>query len=104
MSVEEFYAISQMECYYCGNTPNNFFDRGKSDKKASDKTKLNGNFYYNGLDRIDRSLPHNKDNVVPCCYWCNFAKSKLALSEFQDWIRRVQEFQQVAQMKTADHC
>ena len=93
MSIEEFYSISQMKCYYCGSNPNNFFDRSKSDKKASEKTMIAGSFYYNGLDRIDRSLQHNKDNVVPCCYWCNFAKSKLALSEFQDWIRRVQTFQ-----------
>jgi hypothetical protein len=94
MSVEEFYSISQMNCFYCNDEPNNFFDRGKSDKKASEETKKSGSFYYNGLDRIDRSQPHNKNNIVPCCYYCNFAKSKLALPEFQAWIKRVKEFQE----------
>lgn len=93
MTVEQFYTISQMNCFYCNNAPNNFFDRGIADKKAAPKTKEKGSFYYNGLDRIDRTLPHNKDNVVPCCYYCNFAKGKLTLLEFQDWIKRIQQFQ-----------
>lgn len=93
LSVEEFYYISQMPCFYCSNAPNNFFDRGKSDRKASQETKQKGSFFYNGLDRIDRSKSHNKDNVVPCCYYCNWAKNKLALPEFYTWIKRVQDFQ-----------
>lgn len=37
-------------CFYCGDT-NNI-----------------------GLDRIDNSKGHTKDNVVPCCYECNCAR------------------------------
>lgn len=95
MSVEEFYSICQMNCFYCNNEPNNFFDRGRSDRKAREKTKKAGSFYYNGMDRVDRSLPHNKNNIVPCCYYCNFAKGKLALPEFQAWIQRIQQFQSI---------
>lgn len=29
-----------------------------------------------GLDRIDNTKGHTKDNVVPCCYTCNTARSK----------------------------
>lgn len=94
LTVEEFYSISQMNCFYCDSSPSNFFDRGKGDKKASAKTKKTGSFYYNGLDRIDCSLTHIKNNIVPCCYHCNFAKSKLTFHEFQSWIKRVQSFQQ----------
>ena len=93
MTVEEYYSISQMNCFYCGGAPNNIFNRAKTDKKASYRAKQEGNYIYNGIDRIDRSLPHNKNNVVPCCYWCNFAKSKLTLIEFQTWITRIQTFQ-----------
>jgi 5-methylcytosine-specific restriction endonuclease McrA len=93
MSVEEYYSISQMSCFYCNGKPNNTFNRAKTDKKSSDKAKQNGEYIYNGIDRIDRSQPHNKNNVVPCCYYCNHTKSKLALPEFQAWIRRVQDFQ-----------
>jgi len=94
LTVEEYYSISQMNCFYCNNIPNNIFNRAKTDKKASAKAKENGTYIYNGIDRIDVNLPHNKDNVVPCCYYCNWAKNKLALPEFQDWIRRVQSFQE----------
>jgi hypothetical protein len=94
MTVEEFYSISQMNCFYCNNTPSNFFARSHSDKKDSKKTKKESSFYYNGLDRIDRSMPHNKNNVVPCCYSCNWAKMGLPLSEFNDWIKRIKTFQE----------
>ena len=92
MFIEEFYSILQMQCYYCNNYPNIYFDRGKSDKKASKETKKNGSFNYNKLDKIDHLKPYNKNNIVPCCYYCNLAKSKLTLSEFQIWIKRVKDF------------
>lgn len=41
-----------------------------------------GYFTYNGLDRIDSSQPHNKNNVVPCCYPCNVAKLDYTQEEF----------------------
>jgi hypothetical protein len=52
---------------------------------------VNGWFIYNGLDRIDSSLRHNKDNVVPCCSVCNTAKLDLTVEEFYNWIDRVVE-------------
>ena len=94
MTVEEYYSISQMNCFYCGSLPSNLFNYAKKSKKASLKAKEQADYIYNGIDRVDRSQPHNKDNIVPCCYHCNFAKSKLALPEFQSWIKRVQKFQQ----------
>lgn len=90
LTVEEYYSISQQNCFYCDNPRLNCFNRAKTDKKASQKAKDNGNYIYNGIDRIDRTFPHNKDNVVPCCHWCNFAKSKLTLEQFYAWIQRIQ--------------
>lgn len=92
LSVNEFYCISQMNCYYCDSPPSNFYNRYK-DKKATAETKEKGSFYYNGLDRIDSNLPHTKDNIVPCCKYCNFAKGKLQLQEFENWIKRIQAYQ-----------
>jgi hypothetical protein len=92
LSVQEFYSISQMNCHYCNTKPSNFYNRYR-DKKATLQTKEIGSFYYNGLDRIDSNLSHNKDNVVPCCKYCNFAKGKLSIKEFYDWISRIQKYQ-----------
>ena len=92
LSVEEFYSISQMNCHYCGGKPKNFYNRYR-DKKASEETKEKGSYYYNGLDRIDSNFTHIKSNVVPCCKYCNFAKGKLSLEEFGNWINKMQEYQ-----------
>jgi hypothetical protein len=35
-----------------------------------------------GIDRIDHNLPHNKDNVKPCCSRCNFIRRTLP---YQAW-------------------
>ena len=92
LTLEEFYSISQMDCFYCGEKPNNIFNRAKTDKKAAAKSKINGDYIYNGLDRINSNLSHNKDNVVACCKYCNFAKSNLNIQEFNDWIIRAKKY------------
>ena len=93
LSIEEFYYLSQMNCFYCEGKPNNIFNKPKTDKKSSKKAKLTKGFVYNGLDRVNNNLSHIKENVVPCCKYCNFAKSKLTLNEFQEWIIRIQIYQ-----------
>lgn len=93
LTIKEYYSISQMNCFYCNNTPSNSLNSAKNDKKSSIKAKENGNYIYNGIDRIDTNLLHNKNNIVPCCYYCNFAKNKLSIFDFQFWINRIQQFQ-----------
>lgn len=52
--------IFSQPCHYCGRT---------------DWRKM-------GCDRIDNSLPHTPDNVVPCCYHCNCKKHTTPYDEF----------------------
>lgn len=47
-------------CHYCGET---------------DWKKL-------GCDRIDNSLPHTPDNVVPCCGDCNAKRGRMTYDKF----------------------
>lgn len=91
LSIEDFWILSQQPCFYCNAEKSNTTNYAKTDKKSSQKAIDNADFHYNGLDRINSDFPHNKDNVVPCCYYCNFAKGKLSLFEFQDWIKRIKE-------------
>lgn len=92
MSLADFYSISQMPCFYCGDMRSHKNNAPKSDKKASQKAKNEGDFLYNGADRIDSGKPHTRDNCVPSCGYCNFAKNNLTLREFQDWILQVKTY------------
>ena len=89
ISFEDFFRISQMNCHYCGAKPSNIQNNAKDDKKSSQFAKDNGNFIYNGLDRINSDLPHAVGNCVPCCWICNRAKCAMTPEEFDIWIERI---------------
>jgi hypothetical protein len=89
LSFEDFMRISQMNCYYCEALPNNEQNSQMSVKHSSSFAKENGTFIYNGLDRIDSSLPHTLSNVVPCCKWCNYAKRERNTIEFETWAEKL---------------
>lgn len=94
LAFENFMTLSQHNCHYCGIEPsatyNKFIHRGGA--KNSQYAMDNGHFTYNGLDRIDSSLPHNLANVVPCCIMCNTAKSNYSQEEIGSWICQVYHF------------
>ena len=79
LTKEQFEEITQKDCFYCGAKPNNI-------RKAYG---YNGNYIYNGIDRVDNTKNYTIDNVVPCCKICNIAKNNLTLQEFKDWIKKV---------------
>lgn len=87
--LKTFYQLSQLNCYYCGSGPLNLCNRAKQKGRASEYAISTGNFKYNGLDRIDPTLPHLYSNIIPACRFCNFAKNNLSISEFYDWIERI---------------
>ena len=73
---EEFFIITAQDCYYCGAKPSNI----------SKNYYNNGDFIYNGIDRIDNKQGYIKENTVPCCERCNRAKLTMSLPEFSEWI------------------
>ena len=91
LSFEQFYSLTQQNCFYCGINSSNKYNAFLSKKKSSQYAKDNGWFIYNGLDRVDNSKPHNIDNVVPCCHTCNSAKSDRTISEFYNHIDSLRE-------------
>jgi len=87
LTLEQFYQLSQMNCYYC-SIPK-FLIFNNAGKNSSERAKITGNFIYNGLDAVNNNLEHNYNNVVPCCQDCNYAKRDMNLEKFYDWIERL---------------
>lgn len=77
---EVFYKLIKGNCYYCGLEP-----------QQKIKQYHNGqiSLLYNGVDRLDSSRPYLPDNCVPCCKFCNRAKSDLSVEEFKRHIERI---------------
>ena len=79
LTEEQFFEITQKDCYYCGKKPSNIYNR----------KECNGAYTYNGIDRVDNNKGYTIKNSVPCCHTCNGAKGKLTFQEFEDWIKRI---------------
>lgn len=90
MSFDDFYVVSQQHCYYCGTSPSNA--QNIADKRSSQKMRDEGIFTYNGLDRLDSSKPHSRENCVACCKYCNYAKRERTVEEFKEWLTKTYKF------------
>ena len=88
LELKQFYRLTQLDCYYCGSKSSN---TKKSGKKSSAIRKQQGTYYYNGLDRISGDFPHNYSNCIPSCKYCNYAKRKLTIDQFDAWIDRLEK-------------
>ncbi len=77
--------LNSQPCHYCGIAP--------KQKIAELKTrKCNGEYLYNGIDRLDNAKGYIPGNVVPCCGTCNRAKFTMPKSVFLTWIHRVYHY------------
>ena len=83
LSKGDFRALTSQPCHYCGAQPHQSISQIRPD--------LNGDYIYNGLDRVDNARGYVADNVVPCCGICNRAKDDMTRAEFIAWARRVHE-------------
>ena len=79
LTEEQFREITQKDCYYCGAKPNNI----------SKCPEFNGNYKYNGIDRIDNDKGYVSDNIVPCCITCNYAKGTKTMQEFKGCVVKI---------------
>jgi hypothetical protein len=70
LSDEQYYALTQQSCRYCGKEPSHIF------KSRTDV------FIYNGIDRADNTQGYTRENSVPCCGRCNSWKSAMNAEEF----------------------
>ena len=49
----------------------------------------NGDFIYNGIDRLDNKLGYEEENCVPCCYLCNRMKWSITEKDFLAQISKI---------------
>jgi hypothetical protein len=78
---DEFASIVEKNCFYCGVTPS-----------YREKVSLQGNLSVNGIDRLDSTKGYIRENCVPCCKTCNFAKRRMSYAEFSSYLDRVSAY------------
>ena len=76
LSEDDIRNLTQQNCYYCNAEPNQTI-------KSKD---CNGDYIYNGIDRLDSSLGYTIQNSVPCCGKCNAMKMAMSFSDFKSQI------------------
>lgn len=78
LSFNDFIQIAKQDCFYCGSKPLNI----------ALSPSGNGDFIYNGIDRIDNTKGYTLRNTAPACKICNYAKNTLTLEDFYIWIQK----------------
>lgn len=83
LSESDFEKLVTSPCHYCGSNPS----------QISHRKYGNGDFVYNGIDRIDNTQGYILGNVVSCCFICNRAKGQMEENEFNGWIQKLITYQ-----------
>lgn len=106
INFSDFYTISQQNCFYCGIKPYltyNISQKLSSQHLHGEYQKIEGNFTYNGLDRVDSAFTHTLSNVVPCCIRCNVAKMNRTTYEFLAHAKRIYEHLSLDRIRLLEH-
>lgn len=83
LTIEQFERLTKSNCFYCGVKPSN------SMLNEVIKKRMNGDYIYNGIDRVDNTRGYVIDNVIPCCSKCNYMKNSSEVSEFLEHILKI---------------
>lgn len=78
LTKEQLRELSKGNCFYCGVEPKQVYHNANS----------NGDYTYNGIDRIDNTKGYTTKNSISCCKVCNRAKSTFSLEDFKLWSQR----------------
>lgn len=80
LSEDQFYGLITSPCHYTGFPPSKLI-----------KTQ-EGDFFWNGVDRVDNTRGYVPDNVVPCSDHANWAKCTRKYDDFIAWLKQVAIF------------
>lgn len=77
LTLEQFRAMTDAPCYYCGRVKTKLMKRTNSLGNAYERA-------CNGLDRFDNDKGYTMENSVPCCEDCNRAKLRMTAQQYID--------------------
>lgn len=81
LTFDEFMGIVHSNCFYCDRPPaQTLWKEGWLNEAV-----------YNGIDRIENDVGYRKSNCVPCCKYCNMAKSRWTAEEFILWLNFIRD-------------
>lgn len=86
LSDKQARSLFQSNCGYCGAPPS---------QSAQSTGRLNGDFLYNGIDRMDNSKDYVLNNCISCCGPCNLMKHILGPIEFLARVKKIYEYRQL---------
>jgi hypothetical protein len=85
IDLDVFKELTSSNCYYCDEPPAMVYQH--QILTVSDRSRLNSQYIYNSLDRVDSDKGYTLDNVRPCCKLCNTMKMHHPEEEFKNKIR-----------------
>ena len=92
LTFEDFKEITKKNCFYCGVEPKQMYKSLYKYGPRAGLKKVNGDYIYNGIDRVVPSLGYVAGNIRPCCKTCNVAKGDKNEAEFYEWITKLVEY------------
>jgi 5-methylcytosine-specific restriction endonuclease McrA len=91
LTTEEFLSFCSQPCHYCGRVKVSVASIKHAKGDRAGQLRLNGEFGYNGIDRMDNKVGYELTNCVSCCVDCNFAKTSHDYLDFLMMIKRIYE-------------
>lgn len=82
LNKEEFKILTSGNCHYCNNSP----------KTTISRRGVNGEYTYNGVDRLNSEGSYHMLNCVSCCKDCNLMKMDIPYRDFLGMVERVYNF------------
>lgn len=85
LTKEQFKELTKQNCHYCGQEP--VLAWGRKAKQCN-----NGEYIYNGIDRMDSSLGYTLENCVASCKHCNRIKHATKYDDFLNHIKKIYKY------------
>lgn len=85
LSTLDFIKIASQDCYFCGEPAKEWECFSNAPSIRKDSPNSDKDLYVikiTGIDRLNNKIGYTLENCVPCCVYCNRAKSDLSLDDF----------------------